>query len=72
MKCSCGGTLRVTHTYPAGDLAKSQRGVCTGCRKRYTLVTVASEADRRGTGARAVAERMRGGSDKPERREGER
>jgi hypothetical protein len=69
MICSCGGRLYITHTYPAGELAKSQRGVCMTCRKRYTLVTVASEADRRGTGARAVAERMR--SEGPARREGE-
>ncbi len=60
----CGGEakLRVTHTYSVQGVGRVQSLACSGCARRYTLVSMlAGEVKQRGDGAFALATRMRKG-----------
>jgi hypothetical protein len=59
VKCSCGGIIRITNTYPAGPGARTQGGRCSACMKRSTIVMfLAVEAPTSGDGAAATARRL--------------
>jgi hypothetical protein len=53
---SCGGTIRVTHTYGLKD-QKFQRGYCDKCRLVFCLETLLTPVVSKGDGARARAQR---------------
>jgi hypothetical protein len=57
MKCEkCNIRLKITHTYQAGDLAKTSTARCPKCGRRYTALTIlVSDV----SGASAWASRMR-------------
>lgn len=56
MKCPCGGTIGVTHTY-AVDTKKFQRAYCLKCKLVYCLETLMHQVGARGSGAKARAQR---------------
>jgi len=69
MDCiKCGsGQLRITHVYLAGTEAKTQTGVCTDCKTRFTLVTMlVEESTGHGKGALALANQIRNGTKIPQ------
>lgn len=55
-KESCGGGLRVTHTYTL-DRWKFQRATCLRCGRVHRLTTTAAPVKARGEGAKAHAAR---------------
>lgn len=62
----CQGELRVTHTYSAGEGAQTRNLKCQNCGARYTQVAfIMQESSGRGTGAEAVAKKIRKGKLRP-------
>lgn len=59
MRCSCGGRVRVTHTFQASPAGKTQSAHCERCAKRYTIVSVLRPNEKHGQGAYATARRLR-------------
>jgi hypothetical protein len=61
MDCiKCGsGQVRITHVYLAGTEAKTQTGVCTDCKAKFTLVTMfVEESTGHGKGALALSNQI--------------
>lgn len=59
MDCpKCSGVLRVTHTFSAGEGGRTSSARCSGCKKRFTLVTFVVEAEERGRGAKGLAKAL--------------
>lgn len=59
MKCpKCGDPIKVSHTYIAGKVAKTQRASCDSCRAVYCMVTFLEEVTKSGQGAYAKAQRI--------------
>jgi hypothetical protein len=61
MKCkTCGGSLKISHTYQAGDHARTKRGVCKSCGRAFTITEVIQcEATDHGNGAYAMAQKLK-------------
>jgi hypothetical protein len=52
--------LTVTKTFSAGRAGKASETICPACGKRFSTITVAvCEIKKRGSGAYAVAQRLR-------------
>jgi len=59
MNCvTCGGQLKISHSYRAGGTAKTQRGVCEACGRAFTIIAVVQEETTQGNGAYALAKRI--------------
>jgi len=57
MKCeTCDIKLQITHTYSAGDLAKTSTAKCPQCGKKYTAITILVSSE---IGASAWAKRLK-------------
>lgn len=62
MRCTCGGILRVSNTFPAGPAARAATATCGQCARRATIVSfVAYLAPGDGQGACAVARKLAAG-----------
>ena len=63
MICSkCGGAVRATHTYKAGDSVRTTRRYCKDCDTTFTSVTFLVEDP---TGARKLAREILEGKKTP-------
>ena len=57
MKCEvCDVKLKITHSYVAGQMAKTATAQCPKCRKKYTAITILVSSDK---GAAAWAQRLK-------------
>jgi hypothetical protein len=57
MRCEdCNIKLQITHTYAAGDVAKTSTAKCPQCGKKYTAITILISSEK---GAAAWAKRLK-------------
>lgn len=63
MECpSCKGELRFLHSYEAGDAGRAIERECQSCGRKHSFVELHfCEIDKRGTGAYALAQRLKRG-----------
>lgn len=60
MKCpKCKGKIKITHSYSAGDSAKSMGGKCKDCGYKVTIIAIiAEENPKHGKGAYAYKKKL--------------
>lgn len=57
MMCeNCNVRLKITHSYVAGQMAKTATAQCPQCKKKYTAITILVSGD---TGASAWAKKLK-------------